>query len=159
MMSLFDIGIGLLASADGFDKVGLVPLVRKISLILIDDFASFDDHLPPATMSAQIHDGLGAIDLNPGRRGWPMRPLVAIANFAREFLHVVRGIPVLANHGKVTIVIGDALKLGNFALRLSKPPEGYANWTLDLLQERVVALSIVDSVSRETLRKTLKKME
>lgn len=44
------------------------------------------------------------------------------------------------------------------ALRLSDPPEGYANWTLDLLQERVVALSIVDSVSRETLRKTLKKM-
>ncbi len=45
------------------------------------------------------------------------------------------------------------------ALRLTEPPEGYANWTLDLLQERVVALSIVDSVSRETLRKTLKKME
>lgn len=44
------------------------------------------------------------------------------------------------------------------ALRLSEPPEGYANWTLDLLQERVVALSIVASVSRETLRKTLKKM-
>ena len=45
------------------------------------------------------------------------------------------------------------------ALRLSAPPKGYANWTLDLLQERVVALSIVDSVSRETLRQTLKKME
>jgi transposase len=44
------------------------------------------------------------------------------------------------------------------ALRLSKPPKGYANWTLDLLQERVIALSIVDSISRETLRKTLKKM-
>jgi hypothetical protein len=45
------------------------------------------------------------------------------------------------------------------AMRLSEPPEGYANWTLDLLQEQVVALSIVDSVSRETLRQTLKKME
>jgi hypothetical protein len=45
------------------------------------------------------------------------------------------------------------------AMRLSEPPEGYANWTLALLQERVVALSIVESVSRETLRKTLKKME
>lgn len=45
------------------------------------------------------------------------------------------------------------------ALRLSEPPEGYANWTLELLQERVIALSIVDSVSRETLRQTLKKME
>ena len=45
------------------------------------------------------------------------------------------------------------------AVRLSEPPKGYTNWTLDLLQERVVALSIVDSVSRETLRQTLKKME
>jgi len=42
------------------------------------------------------------------------------------------------------------------ALRISEPPKGYANWTLDLLQERVAALSIVDSVSRETLRQTLK---
>ena len=45
------------------------------------------------------------------------------------------------------------------ALRLSDPPEGYANWTLSLLQERVVALEIVDSIARETLRKTLKKTE
>lgn len=44
------------------------------------------------------------------------------------------------------------------ALRLGAPPKGYANWTLTLLQERVVELSIVDSVSRETLRKSLKKM-
>jgi len=45
------------------------------------------------------------------------------------------------------------------ATRLSEPPEGYANWTLKLLQERVVALSIVDSVCKETVRKTLKKMK
>lgn len=44
------------------------------------------------------------------------------------------------------------------ALRLAAPPKGYANWTLTLLQERVIALSIVESVSRETLRKSLKKM-
>ena len=43
------------------------------------------------------------------------------------------------------------------ALRLSDPPEGFANWTLSLLQERVVALEIVESIARETLRKTLKK--
>lgn len=45
------------------------------------------------------------------------------------------------------------------ALRLSKPPEGYANWTLELLQERVIALSIVEDVSTETIRRTLKKTE
>lgn len=43
------------------------------------------------------------------------------------------------------------------ALRLGKPPEGFANWSLRLLAEQVVELGIVDSVSHETLRKTLKK--
>jgi len=45
------------------------------------------------------------------------------------------------------------------ALRLGDPPSGYASWTLALLQEQVIALSIVDSVSKETIRTTLKKME
>lgn len=43
------------------------------------------------------------------------------------------------------------------ALRLGKPPAGYANWSLRLLAERVVELGIVDSISYETVRQTLKK--
>lgn len=43
------------------------------------------------------------------------------------------------------------------ALRLGRPPAGFANWTLRLLAERVVALEIVESVSHETIRRTLKK--
>lgn len=45
------------------------------------------------------------------------------------------------------------------AMRLSKPPKGFANWTLRLLAEKVVELEIVDSISPETIRKTLKKTE
>ena len=37
------------------------------------------------------------------------------------------------------------------------PPKGYANWTLRLLAFKAVALEIVDSVSHETIRRTLKK--
>jgi transposase len=43
------------------------------------------------------------------------------------------------------------------AMRLSHPPKGFANWTLRLLAEQVVTLEIVESVSHETLRRTLKK--
>ena len=43
------------------------------------------------------------------------------------------------------------------ALRLGKPPDGFSNWSLRLLAGQVVELGIVDSVSHETLRKTLKK--
>jgi len=44
------------------------------------------------------------------------------------------------------------------ALRLGTPPRGYANWSLRLLASQVVELGIVDKVSHETLRQTLKKM-
>jgi biotin operon repressor len=43
------------------------------------------------------------------------------------------------------------------ALRLGPPPKGFANWSLRLLAEKVVELEIVDSVSHETVRRTLKK--
>jgi len=43
------------------------------------------------------------------------------------------------------------------ALRLGKPPKGYANWSLRLLAEHVVELEIVDSICHETIRQTLKK--
>jgi len=43
------------------------------------------------------------------------------------------------------------------ALRLGKPPTGFANWTLRLMAEQIVELGIVDSISYETVRRTLKK--
>ena len=39
----------------------------------------------------------------------------------------------------------------------SPPPEGRRCWTLRLLADRLVALEVVDRVSPETVRKTLKK--
>ena len=43
------------------------------------------------------------------------------------------------------------------ALRLGKPPKGFANWSLRLLAGHVVELGIVDTISHETIRQTLKK--
>ena len=43
------------------------------------------------------------------------------------------------------------------ATRLGPPPKGYANWTLRLLARKVVELEIADSISHETVRRTLKK--
>jgi hypothetical protein len=43
------------------------------------------------------------------------------------------------------------------ATRLGSPPPGYANWTLRLLARKVVELGIAESVSYETVRRTLKK--
>lgn len=42
-------------------------------------------------------------------------------------------------------------------LACSSPPEGRNRWTLRLLADKVVELEIVDSLSHETVRQTLKK--
>ena len=43
------------------------------------------------------------------------------------------------------------------AMRLGKPPAGYGHWTLRLLADQVVELEVVESISPETVRQTLKK--
>jgi hypothetical protein len=43
------------------------------------------------------------------------------------------------------------------ATRLGSPPPGFANWTLRLPAEHVVAMECVESISHETVRRTLKK--
>src|SRR5262245_19145981 len=43
------------------------------------------------------------------------------------------------------------------AMRLGPPPPGFSNWSLRLLAARVVQLEIVETISHETVRRTLKK--
>jgi transposase len=44
------------------------------------------------------------------------------------------------------------------ALACSAPPAGRLCWTMQLLAERVVELGVVETISDETIRRTLKKM-
>lgn len=43
------------------------------------------------------------------------------------------------------------------ALACSAPPTGYADWNLRLLADQLVELEIVDTISYQTVRRTLKK--
>jgi transposase len=43
------------------------------------------------------------------------------------------------------------------ALRCSQPPAGQARWTLQLLADKLVELAVVETISYETVRQTLKK--
>jgi transposase len=44
------------------------------------------------------------------------------------------------------------------ALYCSQAPEGHERWTLRMLADKMVELALVDAVSHETIRRTLKKM-
>jgi transposase len=43
------------------------------------------------------------------------------------------------------------------ALACSEPPEGQARWSLRLLADKMVELEVVDDISYQTVRRTLKK--
>jgi transposase len=43
------------------------------------------------------------------------------------------------------------------AITCGSPPEGRCRWTMQLLADRLVELRLVDSISDETVRRTLKK--
>ena len=44
-------------------------------------------------------------------------------------------------------------------LSCSKPPEGFARWSLRLLADKVVELNYIDSISHEAVRRVLRKTE
>ena len=44
------------------------------------------------------------------------------------------------------------------AVSCAKAPEGYARWTMQLLADQLVELKVVERISDETVRRTLKKM-
>ncbi len=60
-------------------------------------------------------------------------------------------------HPPIPKLLGGEQEAQIIALRLGSPPVGYANWSLRLLTRQVIELEIVQTVSHETLRQTLKK--
>ena len=71
----------------------------------------------------------------------------------------------VALHGKPRVKPPNPPKLDGraeaklIALRTGDPPAGYGQWTLRLLAEQLVELEVVDSISHETVRRCLKKIE
>ena len=68
----------------------------------------------------------------------------------------------VALDGKKTSRVYDRKVDGDFeahlvALSCSKPPEGFARWSLRLLADKVVELNYIDDISYETVRRVLKK--
>ena len=74
---------------------------------------------------------------------------------------VLEGLDVTLNRQRSTceygLLIDGRLEARLLALSCSAPPEGQARWSLRLLADRLVELELIDSVSHETVRRTLKK--
>jgi hypothetical protein len=74
---------------------------------------------------------------------------------------VERGLDAALTHAEQTPrrrqVFDGATEARLIALACSQPPDGRAGWTLRLLADRLVELEVVEAVSRETVRRALKK--
>ena len=63
-----------------------------------------------------------------------------------------------ASQREYALKVDGRLEAQLVAMSCSEPPSGHARWSLRLLADRLVELEYIDSVSHETVRRTLKKM-
>jgi hypothetical protein len=107
-------------------------------------------------------------DVSDAGEGWSDRQIVAALDTTPSMLYRVRkqlveeGFEaVLSRKQRATPAVArifDGEKEAKLiALACSKPPKGYARWTLRLLENKVVELGIVEQASDSTIGRTLKK--
>lgn len=75
---------------------------------------------------------------------------------------VLAGLEAALNHTRPrktrSKVLDGAAEARLVQLACSEAPEGRERWTLQLLADKLIELEVVETVSRETVRTTLKKM-
>lgn len=75
---------------------------------------------------------------------------------------VLEGVEAALNHTrpqkKRSKVLDGAAEARLVQLACSEAPDGLERWTLQMLADKLIELEVVETVSRETVRTTLKKM-
>ena len=102
----------------------------------------------PAWTDQQICEALdvGRVTVERTRKALVLEGLpAALQRKAREHPPVPRK---LDGSGEAQLVV----------LACSAPPEGHSQWTLQLYADKLVALQVIESISRDTVRRALKKM-
>ncbi len=149
-----------------------VPSVKKYGVRLsAAERARLEDVIHKGKHSAQIQTRARIVlkaDVSDAGEGWSDSEIVhaldtSVATVARtRQLLVEEGIEAILtrkhNPRSARTKIFDGEKEARLiALACGAPPEGYARWTLQLLEEKVVELAIVDHASDNTIGRVLKK--
>jgi transposase len=107
-------------------------------------------------------------DVSDAGEGWSDTQIIEALDTSPSMVYRVRkhlveeGLEAVLNRKKHTrpsvLPIFDGEKEAKLiALSCSQPPEGYARWSLRLLNEKVVELEMVDQSSVSTIQRVLKK--
>ena len=57
----------------------------------------------------------------------------------------------------VTAKVNGEVEAKMIQIACTDPPTGFSNWTMQLIADRLIELEVVESISGETVRRTLKK--
>ena len=106
-------------------------------------------------------------DAGPHGDGWKDEQILKAFDVGRRTVERVRqrlveegleaALTRKSQQNRMARKIDGAAEAHLIATACSKPPEGRTRWTLKLLADRLVQLEMVDTVSPETVRRTLKK--
>src|SRR3989339_205472 len=115
---------------------------QAMILLNCDDTNKIEKHVTNEMISKVLNVGMRTIDR-------------VKKTFVEEGIDIVlEGRPRKRKYDKK--MDGDA-EAHLIALCCSEPPEGYSQWSLRLLSDKMVELNYVDSLSYETVRRVLKK--
>ena len=123
------------------EEKGKSEKLRRATILLKTDADG------PAWDDAKISEAVGCRT----RTVENVRQAFVLEGFERA---LVRKKPALSPTPKL---LDGAAEAKLIAMRLGKPPAGFGHWTLRLLADQMVELEIVESISPETVRQTLKK--
>lgn len=106
-------------------------------------------------------------DSNSPEDGWPDQRIAEALDVSLSTIYRVRqafveqGLEAALYRkrptGRLYRKLDGAAEAQLIALACSPPPEGRTRWTLQLLADRLVALEVVESISDDTVQRTLKK--
>ncbi len=106
-------------------------------------------------------------DESPQGPGWSDERIAEFAKVGLSTVHRVRqrfveeglaaAVPRKTAEGRQYQKLNRKQEARLIAMARGPAPEGHDRWTLRLLADRLVALGIVDAISHECVRKTLKK--
>ena len=107
-------------------------------------------------------------DRGEGAPAWPDHQIAEALEVSRSTVERVRRLWVTQGHtvtlerkkptGRPRRKLDGVQEAQLAAIACSPPPDGAERWSLALLADKLVELKLVDSIARDTVRVTLKKM-
>jgi len=101
-------------------------------------------------------------------KGRPAKALTTLLGVSRGTIYNVRHKYLQKEHAHILDVLHEASRSGRpikidsrvtthvTVIACSDPPEGYGRWTLHMIANKLVQLDVIDTISHESVRRTLK---